>query len=90
MWCEAGFPPETFWQQTQRSFANALAGVAKSRVTTAWYVAALTASASVGKLPSLDSLLFPARANQAESAKLLSSLFKLKARGVPMTVERLH
>lgn len=60
-------------------------------MTEAWHFAALAASASVGKLPSLNALLMPEEMrSDLHSAQLLSGLFKLKAKGVPMTIERLH
>ncbi len=91
IWVEAGFLPDTFWKQTHRSFTNSVAGAARRNVTLAWQIAGMTAVASAGKLPTLDSLLAPKEATQAVgSAKLLNYLFKLKGRGVPMTVERIE
>lgn len=101
MWCEAGYSPGTFWQQTQRSFVIALAGAAKREIALAWKIAALTASASIGKLPPLDELF---GVNQPEASKpkpksngkdkvaaeLLSFMFKMKSRGVPMQIERIE
>lgn len=95
MWVEAGFVPETFWRQTQRSFSNALAGAAKRRTIDAWRAANLIGSASVGKLPKLEEILPSDEAPEPEdfrlhNAKLLNFMFKLKAKGIPMTIERLH
>lgn len=91
MWVEAGFPPLAFWQQTERSFANALAGAAKARLTLAWQTAVLTGAASVGKLKPLDDYLSEMEPEQTtNNAALLSGLFRLKARGVPMDIKKLH
>lgn len=91
MWVEAGFPPLAFWRQTERSFANALAGAAKARLSLAWQVAALTGAASVGKLKPLDDYLASLEPEQTyNDAMLLSGLFKLKASGVPMDIKKLH
>lgn len=92
MWCEAGFPPDSFWHQTERSFSNALAGVAKRRITEAWQVAAMSAAASVGKLKDLREYL-PGDVDEKRtpgSSWVLSQLFKMKAKGVPMKIERVH
>lgn len=93
MWVEAGQPVHTFWDQTQRSFANTLEGAAKRDIALAWKIAALTTSGSVGKLPKLDELLShsePSTGHRAGNAKLMHALFKLKAQGIPMQVERIE
>lgn len=74
-------------------------------MTEAWYFAALAASASVGKLPSLDHLLGgdsvePAKAikpvkpksngKDQVAADLLGFMFKMRSIGVPMTIERVE
>lgn len=89
-WVEAGQPLSTFWQQTLRSFVNTIAGAARRDITQAWTYAALAASASVGKLPTLDTLLTSGDDQRTGNAKLLSGLFKLKAKGVNMTVEKIE
>ena len=94
MWVEAGQPAHTFWDQTQRSFANVLSGAAKRDLAMAWKIAALTASASAGKLPRLEELMEPARTSdnrqRGQNAKLLHALFALKAKGIHMEVERVE
>lgn len=94
MWVEGGFAPETFWDQTVRSFRNALAGSAKRRLTESWQTAALTAAASVGKLKSLDEYLPSdtpiSRSEALANAKLIHGFNLMKARGVPLKIERLH
>lgn len=84
----------TFGEQTQRSFAITLAGAAKRRIADAWYFAALAASASVGKMPSLTELLAPDEAASAavrtKNAQLLNGLLSLKEKGIKMHVERVE
>lgn len=100
MWVEAGQPAHTFWQQTQRSFANTLAGAAVRDITLAWKIANMTGAAWGGNLPPLDKLLAPETApaskgkfvsdEQRASASLLGFMFKMKRRGVPMEIERIE
>lgn len=94
MWIEAGQPAHTFGEQTQRSFATTIASAAKRDLALAWKIAALTASASVGKLPKLDELLAPAEAShaaqRAKNMRLLGDLRALQAKGIPMQIERVE
>jgi hypothetical protein len=97
MWVEAEFPPATFWQQTERSFVLALearAEAMKRRTERerrlAWNIAALSALASVGKLKSFDeSFVTGEDGATGGSAKVLGLLFRLKRKGVPMTIEKI-
>lgn len=91
MWVEAGFPPETFWTQTERSFSNALAGVARLRIKTAWQIAAFTGAAFVGKLKMPEEYL-PTDAPPVTpgATKMLGYLFRLHNRGLPMTIEKVE
>lgn len=95
MWIEADQPAHTFWQQTQRSFAIVIASAAKREIALAWKIAALTASAGVGKLPKLDELLMPSTEaavaqTRMKNARLLGDLRNLQAKGVSMTIERVE
>jgi hypothetical protein len=92
MWVEAGFPPETFWQQTERSFSNALAGAARHRIKLAWQIAAFTGAASVGKLKAPDEYLpnDEARHVTPGSMKMIGFMRRLQHRGIPVTIERIE
>lgn len=91
MWVEAGFPPDTFWKQTQRSFSNSLTGVAKHRITSAWHIGVMSGLAYAGKLRALEDYL-PGPANEGTkgAAQALGFLFKLKRKGIPMTIEKIE
>jgi hypothetical protein len=91
MWVEAGFPPETFWKQTERSFSNSLAGVARHRIKLAWQIAAFTGAASVGKLKSPDEYMPTVdRQTTPGAMKLVGFMQRLKRRGIPVTIERIE
>lgn len=93
MWVEAGFPPETFWQQTERSFSNALLGAARRDIRTAWQSAIFTGAASVGKLRDIDEYLpdiDPRPAATPGAMKTLGFLMKLQRKGIPMKIERVE
>lgn len=91
MWVEAGFPPETFWHQTERSFANALAGAARHRIKMAWQIAAFTGAAFVGKLKGPEEYLPDSRPIGTPGAmKTLGFLMRLQRRGIPMQIERVE
>ena len=100
---EAGFTPDTFWRQTERSYVLAIEGAAdrskreiEREQMVAYTSAALNGLAFVGKLKPYEEH-FPNPANSAEAstmppegAKMLSAIFKLKQRGVPMKIERVN
>jgi hypothetical protein len=93
MWVEAGFPPETFGIQTERSFSNALAGVARHRIKLAWQIAIFTGLASVGKLKTSPDDYMPAddsRNVTPGSMKLIGYMRRLQHRGVPVRIERIE
>lgn len=91
MWVEAGFPPETFWAQTERSFANALAGAARHRIKQAWQIAALVGVAFAGKLKTSEEYMPTEDLPVTPGAtKMLGYLFKLQKRGIPMTIEKVE
>lgn len=90
MWCEAGLPAEAFWGQTQRSFHSALSGAARHNTKQAYMIAGLSAAAQCGKLRELDDYLPSDPNDAASSAQLLHGFRRLQARGVNMTIERLH
>lgn len=91
MWVETGFPPSTFWEQTERSFSNVLAGAAKARVTLAWQIGAMTGTAYAGKLKSLSEYLAMIEPEEVSgNAALLHALKRLQAKGVPMDIKKLH
>jgi hypothetical protein len=88
MWCAAAFPPDTFWRQTERSFANAVAGAAEREVTLAWQIEFF---ARQKRLNRLSEYLQPIHSAQNDGAQaLLGALFKMKRKGVPMKIERIE
>lgn len=91
MWVEAGFPPDTFWPQTERSFSNALAGAARHRIKMAWQIAAMTGAASVGKLKPVDDYLPSDHPVGTPGAmKMLGYMRSLQRRGIPIEIERIE
>lgn len=86
MWCAAGYSPEIFWRQTERSFANAIAGAAEREITLAWQVEMF---ARQKRLEPLSQYLKPLHGSN-DAPRLLGALLTLKARGLPMKVERLR
>lgn len=91
MWVEAGFPPETFWHQTERSFANALAGAAKHRIKLAWQIAEFVGAAFVGKLKRPEEYLTDERPVGTPGAmKVVGYLMRLQRKGIPMKIEKIE
>lgn len=101
LWIQAGFAPETFGRQTERSYVIAIEAAAERQKREverdrllAYNIAALTGCAFAGKLKPFAEH-FPPLDEETESgmtddsAKMLSALFKLKSRGVTMTVEKI-
>lgn len=92
MWVENGFPPETFWKQTQRSFSNALIGAARRNTSDAWLIGVMSGLGFSGKIKPLNEYL---RAEQSDverlhNAKLYNYFAKLSHRGIPMTIEKIE
>lgn len=91
MWVETGNSPDTFWKQTHRSFTNTLIGAAKRRITQAWQIAVMVGPATAGKLRDLDDYLPSDTIERTKgSAQALGFLFKLKRKGIPMTIEKIE
>lgn len=88
MWSAAGFSPETFWPQTERSFANALAGAAEREVTLAWQIEFFARQKFLNPLSEYLRPLDSLKDNGAQA--LLGVLFKLKRKGVPMQIEKIE
>lgn len=88
MWCAAGYPAETFWHQTERSFYNALAGAAERTITIAWQHEFF---ARQKKLDALSTYMEPIRPSPSTKGAqaLLGALFKMRSKGVQMTIERI-
>lgn len=102
---QAGFDPDSFWRQTERNYTVALEAAAsrldrETRLAnlTAWNTASLGGAAFMGKLrtfeehfPSSDGEAAPGEQPNltSEGAAILSAMFKLKARGANVKIERL-
>lgn len=92
MWAETGQPPELFWTQTGRSFANTLAGVYRRATVDAWQLAAMSAAAAAGKLqPLAHYLRTPGEvAPEVGGQRVLALARAMKARGVNIQIERVE
>jgi hypothetical protein len=60
MWCEAGFQPDSFWQQSPATFQACMDGARKrlisegeASLSQSWHTGAFTAAAQAGKLKPL-------------------------------------
>jgi hypothetical protein len=96
IWVSEGFQPETFWQQTERSFAASIEGrievrerEAEAAFLLAYNTGAFSGIAAAGKLKKF------AYYNQKPSkvrnaANLLGMLRGMKKKGTPMTIERVY
>ena len=93
MWCQAGFQPAEFWDQTPRSFEAIMAGVQnrlereeRMQTALAWTTAAMTRAE---RLKPLDQ--YTRQKPKAQSgAEVLAILRGLQASGAPMTIRRLN
>lgn len=98
MWCQAGFGPETFLEQTAATFAASLRGRAKAReqmiereVSLAWHTAAFSAAAQAGKLKSLKEYRGKAEDRKVQSPQqMLGALRMLQDMGAPMTIKQVN
>ena len=94
MWVDAGFSPDSFWQQTPRSFQLAMAGVRKrveregeGRIIGAWLTAAYSGAAQAGKLKPLKHYLKkPARRQTPQ--EMLAVFRSFHAAGAAMTIRQ--
>lgn len=95
MWCQAGFEPDRFWEQTPRHFQLAMRGARKrisnaadSQLRQAWWTGAFT-----GLTQSKDGLKplkhYLRRGPQRKTPAQLHRMFKsMQARGMPMTIRK--
>lgn len=92
MWVETGFPPSAFWEQTERSFSNTLAGAARLRIKTAWQTGAFAGAASNGKLKEVEHYLPDDEepTGTPGAMKFVSLMHKLRRKGLPITIERIE
>jgi hypothetical protein len=98
IWCEEGFPPDSFWHQTPRTFTAALEGKLRSvkreverEVALAWHTAAFSGAAQAGKLKPLAKYLDTLSPKQAQTpAEMLAVLKTFKAAGADMEIRRLN
>ena len=93
MWVQAGFQPDSFWDQSPATFQACMIGVrarmtqeSEGGVVDAWQTAALSGAAAAGKLKPLNHYL---RKQTIQSpAEMLATLRSLNKDGKLMTIRK--
>ena len=95
LWIEEGFPPETFWDQTERSFAAALEARIETRrlererdLLNAYNMASLCGHAFAGKLKPFGHYARSGGKAPQTPKQMLTALKAIKASGAAMAIRR--
>jgi hypothetical protein len=96
-WIAAGFDPAAFWDETPRSFVNAMQGAALREerahnlaMTQAWNTAMIALNGYAGKLKNktVADYLIGEKPQQSKAAQALAFFHRLKAAGLPVEIKR--